>query len=77
MVTRRKILVCLQLVVVLLMVLGATPASADRVMPENKTSGKVDNTARHLKAELKKRGFEVGEGYFQLWGSRTARNPSR
>lgn len=59
------------LVLVLLvsfMVSGALPASADGVMPgEHPPAGAPISKDRFM-AELVRRGFRVGEGYFQLWG---------
>ena len=67
MTTPRKILVCLQLIVLLLMVGGTAPASADSAMPENKVPGWVESTARRLANGLKQRGYEVARGYFKLY----------
>ncbi len=63
----RKILVCLQLVVLLLMVGGMAPAAADSPMPENKVPGWVESKARRLANGLKQQGYEVARGYFKLY----------
>ncbi len=65
--TRRKISLCLQLVVIMLLVWSTVPASADSPMPENKVPGKVESTARQLMHDLKKDGYEVARGYFKLY----------
>ena len=67
MTTPRKILVCLQLIVLLLMVGGTAPASADSAMPENKVPGWVESTARRLANGLEQQGYEVARGYFKLY----------
>jgi hypothetical protein len=67
MTTRRKILVCLQLVVLLLMVGVTAPAAADSPMPVNKVPAQVEITARRLTHDLKKQGYEVARGYFKLY----------
>ena len=67
MTTPRKILVCLQLIVLLLMVGGTAPASADSAMPENKVPGWVESTARRLAHDLEQQGYEVARGYFKLY----------
>jgi hypothetical protein len=66
MATRRKILVCLQLVVLLLLG-GMAPASADSPMPENKVPGPVESTARLLTHDLEQQGYEVARGHFKLY----------
>jgi len=63
----RKILVCLQLIVLLLMVGGTAPASADSALPENKVPGWVESTARRLTHDLEQQGYEVARGYFKLY----------
>jgi hypothetical protein len=65
--TSRKFLVGLQLVVLLLMVGGMAPASADSPMPENKVPGWVESKARRLANGLKQQGYEVARGYFKLY----------
>jgi hypothetical protein len=67
MVTPRRILVRLLFVLSFVFLGGGPAASADRVAPESNASIEAGNTARRLTAELRKQGFEVGEGYFQLW----------
>ncbi len=67
MITRRKITFCLQLVVVILLICSAVPASADSPMPENKVPGSVESTARRLMHDLSKDGYEVSRGYFKLY----------
>jgi hypothetical protein len=57
--TSRKLLICLQLVVLLLMVGGMAPASAGSPIPENKVHGRVGITARRLTHDLKRQGYEV------------------
>ena len=64
---RREIVVCLRLVVVLLLVWGATPASAGSVLPVGKASTETGISVDRFMAELRQRGFEVAEGGFQLW----------
>src|SRR5512137_356399 len=57
------------LFVLSVVLLGGVPqASADGVAQESKASAEVDHMGGRLKAELKKQGFEVKEGYFQLYG---------
>lgn len=56
------------LFVLALVLLLAPPASAGPVAPDRSDHQVVDRTARRVTAELEKRGFEVGDGYFQLWG---------
>ena len=68
MITPRSILVRSLFVLALVIVGGAPAASADRVAPENPASEEVDDIGGRLTAGLEKRGFEVGKGYFQLWG---------
>ena len=63
----RKIRVCLQLVVLLLMVGGMAPSSADSPMPENKVPGWVESNARRLANGLKQQGYRVPRGYFKLY----------
>jgi hypothetical protein len=65
--TPRKILVCLQIAVLLLLVGGMAPASADSPMPENKAPGWVESKARRLANGLKQQGYEVARGYFKLY----------
>jgi hypothetical protein len=65
--TPRKILVCLQLLVLLLMVGGMAPASAGSPTPENKVPGRVEITARRLANGFKQQGYEVARGYFKLY----------
>jgi hypothetical protein len=67
MVTRRKVLVCLQMVVALLLVLGAAPAFGDSSPPENDVPVGVAGTARRLASGLEQQGFEVSRGYFKLY----------
>ena len=67
MVTRRRILVFVQLIITLLMVWTAAPASADSPMPENKVPGWVESTSRRLANGLKQQGYEVARGYFKLY----------
>ena len=67
MITYRRILVRVVSMLALVL-LGAGPAAyAGSVAPESRAPSEVDNIGGRLKAELKKRGFEVAEGYFQLW----------
>ncbi len=67
MITRRQMILCLQLVVVILLVCSTVPASAGSPMPENKVPGSVESTARRLMHDLKKDGYEVSRGYFKLY----------
>jgi hypothetical protein len=67
MVTRRRILVCVQLVVLLLMVGAMAPVSADTPIPDNKVPPEVERTARHLTHDLEQQGYEVARGYFELY----------
>ena len=67
MITRRKISLFLQLIVVILLICSTVPASADSPMPENKVPGNVESTARRLMHDLKKEGYEVGRGYLKLY----------
>ncbi len=67
MINRRKVTLCLQLVVLILLILSTVPASADSPMPENKVPGNVESTARRLMHDLKKDGYEVSRGYFKLY----------
>ena len=53
---------------VLLLVCGAPSASADRAMPENKAPAEVGINTDEFVGLLDKRGFEVGQGDFVLWG---------
>ena len=53
---------------VLLMVCGTLPASAGRAMPEEKAPAETGISTDLFMAHLEQRGFEVAEGYFQLWG---------
>ena len=64
---RRRIVVCLRLVALLLVVWGATPASAARVLPGGKAPTETGISVDRFVAELQKRGFEVAKGGFQLW----------
>lgn len=61
MATRRKVLVVFQLIV-LLMVWGMLLTCFN-----NKVSEKVGISVDQFTAELKKSGFEVAQGYFQMW----------
>ena len=45
---RRKFTFFLQLLVAILMLLSAVPATADSPIPENKVPGDVESTARRL-----------------------------
>jgi hypothetical protein len=65
--THRKILVCLQFVVVVLMLWGTAPAAADSPMPENKVPGWVESTARRLANGFKQQDYRVARGYFKLY----------
>jgi hypothetical protein len=65
--TSRRLLVSLQLVVLLLMVGGMAPASADSVIPENKVPPEVERTARRLTRDFEQQGYEVARGYFELY----------
>jgi hypothetical protein len=66
--TPRSILVRSLFVLALVFVVGAPASSAALVAPENQASQEVDNIGGRLTAGLEKRGFEVGQGYFHLWG---------
>ena len=67
MIIPRRIFVRL-LFILSLVAFGAGPvASADSVAPESQAAAQVGKLGGRLKVELKKQGFEVGEGYFQLW----------
>lgn len=63
----RKTLICLQLVVLLLMLGGMAPASAEGPIPENKVPQEVELTARRLVDDLEPQGYEVARGYFKLY----------
>jgi hypothetical protein len=65
--TRRKVLVGLQLIVALLLVLGATPAFGDSPVPGNVVPGRVESTTTRLANGLEQQGFEVARGYFKLY----------
>jgi len=68
MITLRSILVR-SLFVLALVCVGSPPApSSARVALENQASEEVDDLAVRLTAGLEKRGFEVGQGYFHIWG---------
>jgi hypothetical protein len=67
MIVSRRILLH-ALLVLAVAFLGTGPvASAGRAAPEGSAPGPGTNIAGRLKAELKKQGLEVKEGYFQLW----------
>jgi hypothetical protein len=66
-VTRRKVVLCLQFAAVFLMLWGAAPASAGPAVPKNKVPGKVESLARGLTHDLEKQGYEVARGYFKLY----------
>ena len=65
--TPRKILVCLQFVVLLLLVGGIASATAGGPKPENKVPKKVEGTAKRLEDRLQKQGYQVARGYFKLY----------
>ncbi len=65
--TPGKVLVLLQLLVLLLVLVGAAPAAADSPMPENRVPGWVESTARRLANGLRQQGYEVSRGYFKLY----------
>ncbi len=65
--THRKISLCLQLVVVILLILSTVPVSADSPIPKNKVPGDVESTSRRLMNDFKKGGYEVARGYFKLY----------
>ncbi len=67
MITRRKITIFLQLVVVILLMLSTVPASADSTMSINKVPEDVESTARRLIRDLTKDGYKVARGYFKLY----------
>jgi hypothetical protein len=75
MTTRHKILIGLLFGFALFVLLGGSPASAQKampenartVMPENKVPGQVESTARQLMHQLDKQGYEVLRGYFKLY----------
>ena len=68
MITPHRTLVRSLFVLLLVFLAGAPAASADRVAPESNTSAEAGIGGGRLKAELKQQGFEVKEGYFNLWG---------
>ena len=64
----RKFLAGLRLVVLLLLMVGGlAPASADSPIPENKVPPEVERTARRLAGDLEQQGYEVERGYFKLY----------
>jgi hypothetical protein len=63
----RKLLVCLQLVVLLLMVGGTAPASAESAIPKNNVPPQLEHTARSLTRDLERQCDEVARGYFELY----------
>ena len=73
MLTRRKVLVGLQVAVALFLVLGTTPVFGDSTTPENRVPGRVDSTARRLANDLEQQGFEVTRGYFKLYTNNDCR----
>ena len=70
-------LFCLMFILGLLALWGASTASAGSVLPEQKGPGEVGISVDRFMADLKKRGFEVAEGDFQLWAIEDCRSPSR
>jgi hypothetical protein len=67
MITRRKLTLWVQFIVVILLVWSAVPTSADPALPENKVPGTVESQARRLMHGLTKAGYEVARGYFKLY----------
>jgi len=67
MITRHKLALRLPLIVVILLMWIAVPASTDSPMSQNKVPGRVESTARRLTNGLKKEGYEVQRGYFKLY----------
>ena len=67
MLTRRRVLIGLQLVVALLLILGTTPVWGDSPPPKNRVPAGVESTARQLASDLEQGGFEVARGYFKLY----------
>jgi hypothetical protein len=65
--TRLIRLFCLLSIETLLLVWGATSASADSAMRWDKAPAEVGISVDRFMAELKNRGFEVTQGGFQLW----------
>jgi hypothetical protein len=67
MITPRKFLVYLALVVALLLASAPAPSSAGDPRPENKVPKKVESTAKGLADRLERQGYEVSRGYFKLY----------
>jgi len=71
MITKRKSLLFLQIVVLLLLVGGMAPAGANsvprRVHAENKVPGNVESSARRLANGMTQQGYDVARGYFTLY----------
>jgi hypothetical protein len=67
MITPRKFLVYLPLVVALLLFSAPAPSSAGSPRPENKVPKEVENTAQLLADRLERQGYEVSRGYFKLY----------
>jgi hypothetical protein len=65
--TRLMSLFCLMFILGLLTLWGASTASAGSFLRGEKTPGEVGISVDQFVADLKKRGFEVAQGYFQLW----------
>jgi hypothetical protein len=65
--TKLMSLFCLVFILGLLALWGASRASAGSILPGEKTSAEVGISVDQFVADLKKRGFEVAQGYFQLW----------
>jgi hypothetical protein len=65
--TKLMSLFCLVFILTLLALWGASTASASSILPGEKASAEPGISVDQFVADLKKRGFEVAEGGFQLW----------
>ena len=65
--TKLVSLCCLLLMVWLLGAWGASPTSAGTVLQGKQAPAEVGISVDQFMADLKKRGFEVSQGGFQLW----------
>ena len=65
--TKPMSLFCLMCILGLLALWGASTASAGSVLAGQKGPREAGISVDQFIADLKKRGFEVTEGYFQMW----------